>query len=405
MERQLDDWISSYLGYVEDTEPPKLYHEWTAVSCIAAAMERKCSIDWGKQMVWYPNFYIALVGPSGKARKGTAMSIGEAFIRELDVNVASEAVTREALIRELNNSEQLSLRDDGKNIPHSSLTVFSKELTVFLGYNNQQLMMDLTDWYDCAEDWTYRTKTQGVDEIVGVWLNLLGATTPHLIKSSLPEDSIGGGFTSRIIFVYEEDKGKLVPDPWETEEDLQLKEDLTSDLQQINKLMGKYKFTSDFRDRYVEWYKKIQHDPPINHHLFTGYNQRRPNHTVKLTMIMSASRRDDMVLTERDFEDACDLLQRTEQKMPKTFLGVGYSDKSQITAQIMDYVAKEKVVTEQDLMMRFHQDVGSLDDMRKIIHAIRASGFLKKGGDNEGRVQIKFNEDSQAAQQFLNGRQ
>jgi hypothetical protein len=157
--------------------------------------------------------YIVLVAPSGKARKGTAMSPGLEILEDLNIHLAAESITREALIRELRTATTTVTNDDGTIEFHSSLTIYSPELVVFLGHNNPQLLSDLTDWYDCRRKWTYRTKTQGTDEIHGVWVNLIGATTPELLQSALPLDAIGGGLTSRMVFVFEETKGKIVPAP------------------------------------------------------------------------------------------------------------------------------------------------------------------------------------------------
>jgi len=113
--------------------------------------------------------YIVLVGPSGKCRKGTAMGFGMKFLREMGIKMAAESTTREALCRDLKQSNDTKVDISTGDLQlHSSLTIYSQELTVFLGYNNQALMSDLTDWYDCRDAWTYRTKNQGTDDIVGV---------------------------------------------------------------------------------------------------------------------------------------------------------------------------------------------------------------------------------------------
>ena len=103
MSRRNKDWITSYLRYVDNTEPPNLYKEWVAVSVIASCLQRKCYLDWGP-MTFYPNMYIVLTGPSGKARKSTAMGPGMKLLREMGVKLAAESITREALIRELKTS-------------------------------------------------------------------------------------------------------------------------------------------------------------------------------------------------------------------------------------------------------------------------------------------------------------
>ena len=75
MSRESKDWINTYLAYTDNTEPPHLYKEWVAVSVIASALQRKVFLEWGP-MTFYPNMYIILCGPSGKARKSTAMGPG-----------------------------------------------------------------------------------------------------------------------------------------------------------------------------------------------------------------------------------------------------------------------------------------------------------------------------------------
>lgn len=143
--RQLPDWIETYLSYVENTEPAEQFKLWTAISCIAACLQRKVVLEYGA-LTLYPNMYVVLVAPSG-GRKGTAMGPGYKMLRELNVRMSAEATTREALIRALNTSSDTDIQEEtGDMYLHSSLTIYSQELTVFLGYDKKQLKSDLTDW-------------------------------------------------------------------------------------------------------------------------------------------------------------------------------------------------------------------------------------------------------------------
>ena len=213
-ERILEDWIDGYIKYTEDSEPCELYRKWAAISCIAAAMQRKCFIRWGPSLIFYPNLYIVLVGPAA-ARKGTAMSPGLDILQEIpNIKLSAQATSLQALIRTLKNTNSTDYDPEtGKQNFHSSMTIFSKEFTVFLGYQNHSLISALCDWYDCDRKWSYETISRNREEITGVWVNLIGATTPELIQSSLPMEAIGGGLTSRIIFVYADGPGKLVVIP------------------------------------------------------------------------------------------------------------------------------------------------------------------------------------------------
>jgi len=376
MARKLKDWIDAYMQYVDNTEPPDMYKEWVAISTIASVLQRKCYLDWGP-MVFYPNMYVVLCGPSGKARKSTAIGPGMKMLRTLGIKLAAESVTREALIRELKNSNATQVDpEDGSMHLHASLTIVSPELTVFLGYNNSTLLSDLTDWYDCRDRWTYRTKNMGTDDIVGVWVNLIGATTPELLQTTMPRDAIGGGLTSRIIFVYEEKKGKIVPAPFLTNEEVELKEWLISDLEKIGMLSGEFKITKKFLDKWIEWYTAQEDNPPFKDLRFSGYIERRPNHILKLCIIVSASESDMKVITDKHLDRALDILKRTEKKMPYTFSGVGKMETADVMARVMATIATQGQMSFSSLLEIYYYDADQ-DTLQKILATLSAMKYCK----------------------------
>ena len=208
MSRQLGDFLDSYMYFTDNTEPCALYRKWVGASIIAAALQRKCYLKWGSQ-TWYPNLYIVLTGPPGEPRKGTAMASGYSILRPLNVKLFADRLSPEHFIKELSQSLVITQFDAGKLMNHCSMTIFSKELTVFIGYKNSQFLADLTDLYDCADIWAYRTKNSGEYEVTGAWLNLLAATTPEQIQAALPAEAIGGGFASRVLFIYADKEAGL----------------------------------------------------------------------------------------------------------------------------------------------------------------------------------------------------
>lgn len=379
MPRKLNDWLESYLIYTDNSEPPELFHTWTGISTIAAVLQRKCVMNWG-MLRFFPNMYIILAAPSGKARKGTALGYGKDMLSRIGIKMAAESITREALVREIFNAHDTIIDEtNGDMTFHSSLTIFSPELTVFLGYNNQQLMMDLTDWYDCGHGpdgkWIYRTKGQGVDEITGLWVNLIGATTPDLLRSSLSMDAVGGGLTSRMIFVYEADKRKSCPTPFLSAKEKALGEDLYYDLEQMYLMKGEFKPTSDFIDLWHGWYleqdsKEIFEEPHL-----APYCERRPVHVMKLAMIISASQSSDMIVTHDHLISAVKLLERTELNMPNTFKGIGKSPHAEVLSKVMNEIGMAGTITLSDLQRKFYHDADArvLDI---IVSTLKSMGFI-----------------------------
>ena len=339
LDRRLPDWIEAWMRFTENTESPDMYKFWTAISVIASALQRKCYVQWGSSLVFYPNLYIVLVGPSG-VRKGTAMSPGLDILQDLGkIGIAAQMTSLQALIRRLKETNyQDPDLDTGKQQFHSSMTIYSKEFTVFLGYHNRELMSSLCDWYDCDRTWKYETIARKTEEIIGVWVNLYGATTPALIQTSMPLDAIGGGLTSRIIYIYEEDMGKMVMLPMQTPEEAKLKELLLHDLDKISRISGQFKYTEKFLTSWSDWRVKDKENPPFHDDRFDGYMSRRPTHVMKLSMVMCASKGDEksqMVLTETDLNRAIHVLEQAELKMQNVFSGVGKSDIAELLHRMM----------------------------------------------------------------------
>jgi hypothetical protein len=386
MRRELPSWIDGFVEYTENTEPAYLFRKWVGIAVVAAALRRKGYLEWGLTN-FYPNMYIVLVGPPG-SRKGTAMGPGAYFLRYLGIPVAAEAITREALIKELKNSiESVQDPKTGQLLMHSSLTVFSPELTVFLGYNNVQLMADLADWYDCADSWTYRTKNVGTDQITGVYVNLLGATTPEMLQTTMPRDAIGGGLTSRMIFVYESKKGKICPLPLLEEKHIELEEKLKHDIEAISLLTGTFKITEEFVDLWVPWYTDQEENPPFKDDRFAGYFNRRPSHALKLSMIMSAARSNKLVMEKCDLESAIELLEATEKKMVRAFGGIGQTKLASVMEKILQTIRIKGRIELTELQRMYYYDADN-EELSKILGTLSASDYITINYKENGRTEV-----------------
>lgn len=281
-------------------------------------------MDWGYERI-YPNQYIVLIGPSGQTRKGITLHIARALMEEVDISLVAQSITTEALISRMKNStKSFILPDTGEVQYHSSVSCISEELSVFIGQSDIHFLASLTDWYDCAPIWTYETKNKGTDVIQGICFNLLGATAASWLPSMLPREAIGGGWTSRIIFVVEDYKGKIVADPNKSKREQSMFDDLAYDLSLVKNMNGGFTFSKEAHEAYIVWYEGYEKDikagrPAIPDPRFAGYMARRATHIKKVGMAISASRGSDMIITMHDFRRARKILELTETKAPKAF--------------------------------------------------------------------------------------
>lgn len=377
--RNLPDWIDSFMLLSENSEPPILFRKWTAISTVAAALQRKCKVEIGISLTFYPNFYIVLVGPSATG-KGTAMKYAYDILENIPaIHLAAQATSLQALIRRMKETNLTDVDfDTGKQYYHSSMTIFSNEFTVFLGYHNRELITALCDWYDCHNKWVYDTIKRDKEEVIGVWTNLLAGTTPDNIQTALPTEAIGAGLTSRIIFVCEEKREKLVIFPATTQREIDLQHYLIHDLEQISLMSGVFRFTEDALAYYSDWCYIQDANPPFQDKKFDGYIGRRRKHLLSLAMVCSASKSSDLTLTRDDIERASDLLIEVEVKMGTVFRGIGKSDIASLISDAIVFTANS--ITPDILLSQFARYFeGNMDkfSMDRVLVTLEASKHIK----------------------------
>ncbi len=269
MTRILEDWIATYVTYMKDTEFPTSYHIWNAISCVAGTLQRRVYMPWGRQTI-YPNMYIFLIGSSGLGKGESMRPAIDIFTRLGGINIAPDSVTIEELIRLMGESDGQYLDEKKVYRTQTAMQVFAKELVVLLGSKDMKKVAILTDLYDSHDVWKNATKSQGSDELTNVCLNILGASASDWFSTMLPLEAMGGGFTSRVIFVVETRKAQIVPRPPFTKEHKKVRDKLVHDLSLIAKIAGPFEFNDDaFKkyDSYYTLYNQIYHSKSscVNH--------------------------------------------------------------------------------------------------------------------------------------------
>jgi len=305
---------------------------------IACALGRRVWIDRGYYKL-YPNLYVVLVGKSAKVRKTTAIKLGYDVLRASidDLCVVSQKVTPEALIQ--------IFREEAERRGVANGVIVSTEFGVFLSASGRgaDLIQLLTDWYDCPEVFVYHTVGRGEEKLEKVCCNLIAGTTPDWMKEGMPQTAIGGGFTSRIVFVYQAKPEKLVPFPVLTKEQIELREKLIHDLRVIGELNGEFKLSEDAREWYEEWYTTVFREECSEVEL-DGYYGRKHDTLLKVSMCVSASRSDEMVIEEGDLRVALKALNAVERYLPQTLKMIEMKEEGKEVEKVMRAIGRREEV-------------------------------------------------------------
>ena len=243
-------FFERYLKYVENTEPPVRFHEWTALSCVGAMASKRVYLSMGAYPVT-PTQLIVLVSASALARKSSALNLGYKLVTEalalcreknLDIGlpIAVNKITPAALLSLMSGTtENLGDISLGSLKAGHSRPVYlcADELGNFLPDSQQgtdlcALITELYTW-DSKGAWTNITKTQGTDSIQQPCLNMLACVQPKLLINSVSESLFSQGFVGRCLYIYEEKPAVRIPFPTLDES---LYSDLVKDLARITLL-------------------------------------------------------------------------------------------------------------------------------------------------------------------------
>jgi hypothetical protein len=383
--RLLDNWLLSYLELVADTEPPSRFHLWTAITIIGAMLGRKCEVKLGPE-TFFPNLYTILVGPPG-VRKGTAIKYGQSILKEIQKGTsAPDVVTKEQLIAEF-ELVQDSINIDGEMIVHSSMFVIAPELVNFIKENDYERLGYLCDLYDGRDEFIYKTKTSTNCHVVNPGLWILGATTPDWIELAMKQLGIGGGMTSRIICVYASVKGNHISVTRMKPFDPVLRSKLITDLAEIRRLAGKFTFSHEADDVYTDWYTKTYKETGIDDDRFASYWERLPSMIVKVSMIVSASRRDDMLVTPVDVVQSIKMFEAIHPEMPQAFGGLGKNVLGSQTEMVRNIIRDNGRAYRHEILHRLRMHI-SVMDYDRIRNTLLAERFCRRESCEEQKDEV-----------------
>lgn len=382
-------FLNVYMKMVEDTESPRLFHLWSAISGGAAALGRRCYLPFGPMKI-FPNHYVALVGTPA-SRKSTAITLMRkqlAKATRVKFGPSDTGGQRQGIVEAMkpssNESEylgnvelaygehslmNLSVAEMAQvtNEPDMEIgivqakdkhTVFfaMSELSKLIGQNNLSMIDFLTTMYD-GDDYEYQIKA-GKVSLTDPLINFIAGTTPTSLALSMPPAAGGQGFLSRIILVYGARKYKLVPRPEEPDPDL-VRDVRNGFNRAYLEVSGEFTETRDARA-----YSESLYDIPlgIDDPRFGYYHERRYTHLIKLAMVLAGLRGSSEIVKD-DYLEAHRILKATERGMPDALGQFGMNPLAALKQSMLDYIRSQGALPLDALRAVFHRDARSAEFM------------------------------------------
>ena len=375
MARQLKiPWHEAFHRCIwQHTDAPSSFITWGAISLIGAALKNNVFFEIGTYTL-YPNQFVVLVAPPGIG-KGTVMTFVEQIVNENKgspaVNILPDRVTAERIIELIADGWPTPLGLQGQQLvvgpnDHNCL-LFSTELRVLLG--SSQWMLEFLEEAWSKTTFKYQTKNKGNVTIDTMCCSLLAASVPDFLKNANKEIAlvISGGFTSRCLFIYAEEQSKDLPWPEPLKKNVASKalyDDLVHDLKEISTLRGDFKVSAGARILFEDFLKKNRAAASRDDsEAVANFRARVKAHVLKLAMVLSASRSNNMVISDIDMQNSISEIQKVTKTLELLFRGAGDSLDASAAARVENVVDTYGMVSKKELLriLRRHVTSETLD--------------------------------------------
>lgn len=360
--------LRDYLEYATDCkEVPEMFHVWGAYTVISSCVSRRVWFNMGNLNI-FPNLYVMYVGDAGNG-KSIAMDRVRKVLTATEYTAISNSVeTPEGLLRHMNGQPDKdppipspvafdTLWPDGQVNPVYPITIIANEFVNFINKAPENWIAFLNDVYD-QDNYTYRTKTQGADNLIGPYVGLIGALTTEVSSELQNARIISSGFARRTIFQYGvRDFANPCPIPETKPESVAVMASVVKQCAALATCKGEFRWSNDAKSTYERWYitnmPKTQEMPS---HL-RSWTTSKPIQIIKLGMLTSLAESHDLVIEKRHIDVTLAYLEIMEKDLFKIFGGLGRNELAAVTVKILDIIEKHRdPVQESSLRDRLWND-------------------------------------------------
>lgn len=342
--RKCENLLASFMQWtLPRSEAKESYIFWTGLFTLSCVLRRHVFVPKRKMGSYdiYPYLYLLFIGPSGNRKTTTSSYNIELLSKVIKLQASPDKVTVEKLASTLAEAEECAMY------------INAGELSEFIAKSGKDMYSFLTAAFDGKTNISIGTHIRGIELAEKPCVNFLGATTPEWIAANMPQDVLHGGFGSRCMFIFEEtvrkrqlfyddiDVDKLYDDHFQN---------LVDDLNFISQnIFGDFSVTQRGTKNLEEWYQdgagltKLPKQKAIR---LKGYYERKPNHVMKIAMLLKISdgdiiSGDQLVLDWQDFEEGIAVVESLEANLHHVIGGVGKNvyrlDAREIFEFIRDY--------------------------------------------------------------------
>lgn len=384
------DWLEEVHEVSKDAESPRSFITWAAIVAAGSVVRKQVYIQKGNIYRLYPNLFVLIVGPSG-VRKSFPIDLAKRLASIVNsTRVISGRNSIQAVINTLHKAYTL---DRTLPLTDASGLLISGEFSNFIIADLSALTI-LTELFDTyfVEQWKNTLKHSNQETLNDVCLSLFGATNDDHFRDRILDKDIKGGFMARTLCVYENQMSQ-VNDLLDDTDALGIDwEKLAGRLVEIATLEGKMRFTDAAKAIYKHWYNIFAREQqPWDR---TGISRRIHDHVLKVAMILSMIRRDDLVIDIEEMEAAFSLCLPIMRNTELIVRGKGKSDTGDLLAQFIDILTSRQgySITRSEFLSLYYSDF-NLKVFNEVVEHAEQARMVRSYMDGPDKV-YKLSDDT-----------
>lgn len=373
-------YLKDYLFFNSGNECPKPFHQWAALSLLAAVLNRGVGLQRGGQFFVRPNIYVALVGTAGSG-KSTAKDVAKAiFMTHFSGRMISASIqSREDILNKMGSNECIHAWTNpltGKTEEFRPFYLMINELANFLSVDARKMIDTLVDIFD-TDHITTGFKNAASSTIENPLVNMLACVQPEWFMSNLKHDLFSGGLGRRLIIVYE-DKEIYIPNPFVPEGGKEAMERVIAHLKNVSKIVGTFKMTAEAEAWWNRWYlditKRINKEDPI----LKQFHETKHIILLKVAQLLALTDYDLKFILELDhLMGAEKMLSNLEPRILRLTSGIGRNVLAGIAVQMGETLLQMGgLMTEKQMYSAFYRQADT-EELKKMIEHLQSQEKIK----------------------------
>jgi hypothetical protein len=367
------------MEHTKNYESPSSFWKWSALTSISAALRDSVYISDGDSKL-YPNIYVLFLAGSG-ARKNRPVGTSESLVASLNTTkVISGRASIQGILDELAHTE--TNKSTGKMMKGGSAIFYAPELSAGIVGDDAAISI-LTDIYDGKTNFKSVLRHSPSFKVAQIVFTAFMASNEVMIKQFFGNRATEGGLLARTILVVP-DEFRPANSLWTTEEeDIANKasyQKLEEKLKEITLLAGRMPFSDHAKRAYDHWYIPFRRKY-LKEGDKAGVAGRLHTTIKKISMILAANDL-SMEVKKQHVEEAIDTCIAL---MPNYNIFIMASGKSNIAnagalivTELMD--APNHTASRKDIMRIHWQDIGTAEEVDKILATLEAGGIIHPEG-------------------------